>query len=126
VVRGFGREVLEPVATGEGIMPAANDLKNYIVEFLTARGWTVWVNNSGAIKKGQYMIRLSPAANGDVIGHDLFGRYVHIEVKIGDDVLSDEQHDRLWQVWQTKHGLSCVATSKKQFEAWYDYVVKTK
>jgi len=97
-----------------------NDLQKYITEFLNSRGWDVWRTNSGNLKTGSYYVRLSPKATGDIIGRDPFGCYVHIEVKTGDDTLSPAQVETLRQIASTKHGITCVATSRKQFEDWFD------
>jgi len=105
-------------------MSASGDLQVYIVEFLTARGWTVWRNNSGQIKTGAYMVRLSPENSGDIIGYDILGRYVHIEEKIGNDILSPGQVEEMAKVAESKHGIAGLITDKKQFEAWYDNIQK--
>ena len=101
-------------------MSKSNILTQYILTFLTDRGWEVWRNNSGKIKIGSRYVRMSPTGSGDIIGHDPFGCYVHIEVKIDDDVLSPEQIEKLHKISRTKHGIACVATSRKQFEKWFD------
>ena len=100
-------------------MSLANDLKKYIVAFLTDRGWTVWVNNSGKIQVGSHMVHLSPPDMGDVIGFDEWGGFVNIEVKIGKDILAKGQCDVLTKLATSKHGVACVARSKKQFEEWF-------
>jgi len=101
-------------------MSEANDLAKYICTYLNDLDWVVWRNNSGQIKTGSYMVRLSPKDNGDVIGHDPRGHYVHIEIKIGDDELTLGQTSRLYNVAATKHGIVGVITSEKQFHEWFD------
>lgn len=100
-------------------MSDANDLKKFIVSFLNAKGWTVRVNNSGQVKKGAYMIALGKAGEGDVIGRTDDGRYVHVEVKIGDDVLSAKQVEVLADIGASKYGVACVARSEEQFMEWW-------
>lgn len=101
-------------------MTEANILKREIVDYLNARGWDVWRNNSGKIQQGSRMIYLAPPGKGDVVGRDPTGRYVHIEVKTGDDSLSAKQSDELYAVAQTKYGIAHLATTFEAFEAWYE------
>ena len=101
-------------------MSEANDLAGHVIFMLNGHGWNVWRNNSGQIKKGNYIIQLSPPGKGDVIGHDPRGNYVHIEIKIDDDVISDVQAEEMYRVSTTKHGIVGVITSEKQFHEWFD------
>ena len=100
-------------------MSRTNELTQFILEFLEEKGWLVWRNNSGSVKSGQYMIQLSPAYTGDIIGMDPQGRYVHIEVKTDNDILSQGQTEMLWRVASSTHGICCVARTQAQFLRWF-------
>ena len=97
----------------------ANDLTQFIILFLNERGWDVWRNNSGVVKTGSYAIHLSPAFSGDIIGSDPDGRYVHIEVKVDNDILSKGQIDTLYKIAKSRYGITCVARTKEQFLKWF-------
>ena len=100
-------------------MGRTNDLTRHIIDTLTAAGWEVWRNNSGTVLTGGYKIHMSPAYTGDIIGFDPAGRYVHIEVKTDNDILSQGQIEMLYKVAKTKDGITCVARNKNQFDDWF-------
>ncbi len=100
-------------------MSAANDLKKFIVSYLNGAGWDVWVNNSGQIKSGAYMVRLSRPFLGDVIGMDPDGGFVNIEVKACDDKPTEGQIDMHYKIAMSKHGVTAIVDTEECFLDWY-------
>lgn len=100
-------------------MSEAKDLAKDIINFLNREGWKVWQNNSGAVVVGSRRIHLSPTGYGDIIGHDALGRFVNIEIKIGEDALTDEQAEVLYVLSRSKHGICCVAKTWDDFAKWF-------
>ncbi len=100
-------------------MSEANDLKKFIVSYLNGAGWDVWANNSGQVKTGAYMVRLSRPFLGDVIGMDPDCGFVNIEVKIDDDEPTKGQIDMHYKVVMSKHGVAAIVRSEEWFLEWY-------
>ncbi len=100
-------------------MSAANDLKKFIVSYLNGAGWDVWANNSGQVKTGAYMVRLSRSFLGDVIGMDPDCGFVNIEVKIDDDEPTKGQIDMHYKVAMSRHGVAAIVRSEEGFLEWY-------
>lgn len=101
--------------------PTANDTTGRIVDFLNAQGFVVWrQNTTGIYDAAKGVWRKNPNNRkgvADIIGFDRSGLFVAVEVKIGEDRLSDNQAEFLTQV-KMAGGMAMVARS------WVDFLQK--
>jgi hypothetical protein len=94
-------------------MKAADELQGNIVAFLNLLGWYVRRVNTIHVR-GRKMPK-DQIGYGDIQGTSATGLCVNIEVKIGDDKLSDEQAERIAQI-SRRGGIAFVAKTWDHFE----------
>lgn len=65
------------------LQPTEHEIQAGILEYLLARGYYVWRNNSGGFRKGDYFVKVGKKGSADIIGihRDGSGRFLAIEVK---------------------------------------------
>ncbi len=68
-----------------------------IIDYLTLIGCKVWRNNTGSIKVGRRLIKFGLKGSSDIIGWNPAGRFIGIEIKTGNDKLSDDQKDFIYE-----------------------------
>ncbi len=97
--------------------PKANETTKLVIEFLIEEGFHSWRNNTYGIwdeKAGKYrQLQYQQRGVADIIGFSLeTGRFIAIEVKAGEDVLSKEQIEFL----ETTHNSGAIAMMVHSFE----------
>lgn len=97
-----------------------------VITFLNNSGWKTWRNNTYGLfdqKSGRYR-KLAYQQKGvaDIIGfHKQTGTMIAVEVKIGSDKISVDQHEFLTSLKKAK-GYVFIARTLDQFLASYDRV----
>ena len=94
-------------------MSKSNELTKEIIKFLNVAGFLTWRNNTaGVYDPTKKIFRRNPALKrgvSDILGIVPFtGRLIAIEIKIGADKLSPEQHMFLNDV-RERNGIAFVA-----------------
>lgn len=102
----------------------ANDLTQYVINELSKEGWIVWKNNAGTC--GRHNVRLSPPGVPDIIGCDVWGGFVGIEIKVGADKLRESQIDFFTRVARRPFSTCAVVSSPSQFIAWKEALGATR
>lgn len=72
-------------------MTVEGEVVKSLLEYLTAKGHTVWRNNSGAIRRRGRMVRFGKVGSPDLIGHTRAGRAIYCEAKAPGGKRSAEQ-----------------------------------
>ena len=62
-------------------MTVEGEVVKSLLEYLTAKGHTVWRNNSGAIRRRGRMVRFGKVGSPDLIGHTRAGVAIYVEAK---------------------------------------------
>lgn len=62
-------------------MTVEGEVVKSLLEYLTAKGHTIWRNNSGAIRRRGRMVRFGKVGSPDLIGHTRNGNAVYVEAK---------------------------------------------
>lgn len=112
------KKQLQAYQKGDPIPSDTNDLTGAIVDYLNLTGYKVWRQNNVAVydkEIGDYRAFVGLLGLPDIIGwKKKTGVWIAVEVKAGEDVLSPEQIQFLYEL-EKAGGIAMVAKTFNQF-----------